>query len=297
MTATALVLASSVLASCSPSGQSEAAGSPSCPQGGIQFGIEPFEDPGKLEPAYKELALALEKKLDCPVEVRIVEDYAAEVLALQNGELHLAQFGPIGYVFASDRAGAEPVASFGTADGQLSSYTAGIWVPKDSAINSVEDLSGHSLALGSVGSTSGDILPSYALRKAGLGDGDIRADYAGGHPEAMLALVNGVADAAEINSQTLATATAAGTFDQSKYREIWTSEPIPNDPITVSATMPQAFKDAVSDALLSLPPETVGKVGAFLDVSPPGKLIEVSEGDYAWLFDLAKTMGLTEKDV
>ncbi len=67
---------------------------------------------------------------------------------MQNGKLDIGQFGPLGYVFASERAGAEPLASFGTAEGELSSYTGGIWVPKESDITTLEDLRGKDLALG-----------------------------------------------------------------------------------------------------------------------------------------------------
>ncbi|WP_028281402.1 phosphate/phosphite/phosphonate ABC transporter substrate-binding protein [Arthrobacter sp. H5] len=279
-------------------GTTEAAdASPTCPNGEIQFGIEPYEDPAKLEPAYQVLADALSEKLDCPVNVQVVEDYAAEVLAMENGKLDLGQFGPIGFVFASDRAGAEPLVSFGTADGELSSYTGGIWVAADSEIESIEDLRGKSLALGSVGSSSGDVLPRYALREAGLEDADLKMDYTGGHPEALLALTNGAVEAAQINSQTLATAEGEGTFDASKFKQIWESDPIPNDPITVRGDMDPAFKDAVKDALMDLSPADVEQVGAFLDVTPPGPLVEVTKDTYSPLFDLADTMGLTEKDV
>lgn len=279
-------------------GETEAAdATPTCPNGEIQFGIEPYEDPSKLEPAYQVLADALSEKLDCPVNVQVVEDYAAEVLAMENGRLDLGQFGPIGYVFASDRAGAEPLVSFGTSDGELSSYTGGIWVAADSEIESIEDLRGRSLALGSVGSSSGDVLPRYALREAGIEDADLKMDYTGGHPEALLALINGAVDAAQINSQTLATAESEGTFDRTQYKQIWESEPIPNDPITVRGDMDPAFKEAVKDALTNLSPEDVAQVGAFLDVTPPGPLVEVTKDTYAPLFDLAETMGLTEEDV
>ncbi|PKY70115.1 phosphate/phosphite/phosphonate ABC transporter substrate-binding protein [Brevibacterium ravenspurgense] len=273
------------------------AGSPTCPNGKIAFGIEPFEDPTKLKPAYQVLADALEEKLDCPVELNVLEDYSAEVLAMQNGKLDLGQFGPLGYVFASERAGAEPLASFGLADGKLSAYTAGIWVPKDSPIQSVKDLKGKDLALGSVGSTSGDVLPRYALKQEGIEDADLKINYAGGHPEAMLALTNGTVDAAQINSQTLATAKSEGTFDESKFRQIWKSEEIPNDPITVRGDAPDEFKKAVEDALLNLETKDVEKVGAFLDVTPPGPLIKVTKETYKPLFDLAETMNLSEEDV
>lgn len=290
----AIVMTAVTAVGCSSDASAD---SPTCPNGKIAFGIEPFEDPTKLKPAYQVLADALEEKLDCPVELNVLEDYSAEVLAMQNGKLDLGQFGPLGYVFASERAGAEPLASFGLADGKLSSYTAGIWVPKDSPIQSVKDLKGKDLALGSVGSTSGDVLPRYALKQEGIEDADLKINYAGGHPEAMLALTNGTVDAAQINSQTLATAKSEGTFDESKFRQIWKSEEIPNDPITVRGDAPDEFKKAVEDALLNLDTKDVEKVGAFLDVTPPGPLIKVTKETYKPLFDLAETMNLSEEDV
>ncbi len=127
-------------------GGSDEPQSATCPGGKIRFGVEPFEDPAKLTPAAKVLADALGESLDCPVELTVTEDYSAEVLAMENGKLDIGIFGPLGYVFASQRAKAEALASFGDANGKLSSYTAGIWVPKNSKITSVEQLRGHSLA-------------------------------------------------------------------------------------------------------------------------------------------------------
>ncbi|MFF4778485.1 phosphate/phosphite/phosphonate ABC transporter substrate-binding protein [Microtetraspora fusca] len=290
------------LAACGGTGTDTATGaagsaSATCPDGKIRFGIEPYEDPAKLKPAYEVLASALQKKLNCPVELQVVDDYSAEVLAMRNGKLDIAQFGPLGYVFASQKAGAQALVSFADGSGRLTTYTAGIWVPKDSPVTSVADLKGRTLALGGTGSTSGDALPRYALKKAGVAEADVKINYAGGHPEALLALTNGKADAAEINSQQLAVAQAAGTFDPSGYRRIWTSDPIPNDPITVAGTLDPAFRTALKDALLGLEPGDVAKVGAFLDVDPPGPLAEVTQDTYRPLFELATALGLTEKDV
>ncbi|MFI7292004.1 phosphate/phosphite/phosphonate ABC transporter substrate-binding protein [Streptomyces anulatus] len=276
---------------------SEKPQSATCPGGKIRFGVEPFEDPAKLTPAAKVLAEALGDSLDCPVELTVTEDYAAAVLAMENRKLDIGIFGPLGFVFAHQRADAEALASFGDTNGKLSSYTAGIWVPEDSRITSVKELGGHSLALGSVGSTSGDALPRQALTDAGLKKNDVKVTYAGGHPEALLALANNTVDAAEINSQQLASATDAGTFDPSKFRKVWTSEPIPNDPITVRGDHDKAFKTAVRDALLQLPADKVGEIGALLDVDPPAPLVAVDKSTYQPLFDLAETLKLTEKDV
>jgi phosphonate transport system substrate-binding protein len=291
----ALAALTLLLAGCG--GSTSDAASPTCPDGRIRFGVEPYEDPARLTPAYEVLADALSQRLACPVDLQVVEDYSAEVLAMQNGRLDVAQFGPLGYVFASERAHAEPVASFADATGALSTYTAGIWVPADSPITDIAGLRGRSLALSSAGSTSGDALPRKALADAGVAESEVRIDYAGGHPEALLALVNGTVDAAEINSQQLRSATDAGTFDAAGFRQIWTSAPIPNDPITVRGDLDPAVKSAVRDALLGLTPEQVAQVGALLDVTPPGPLVPVDRATYQPLFDLAATLGLTEEDV
>ncbi|EYT54263.1 phosphonate ABC transporter substrate-binding protein [Leucobacter sp. UCD-THU] len=297
LAASAVALLGLGLAACSSQADAAAGeASATCPDGKIRFGILPYEDPESLEPAYQVLAEALSEKLDCPVEVSITEDYAAEVLAMENDQLEIAQFGPLGFVFANERAGATAMVSFGDAEGAPTTYTGGIWVPKDSPVQSLEDLKGKTLALGSPGSTSGDALPMSAIVDAGLED-DVQWDYAGGHPEALLALVNGTVDAAQINSQTLATALSEGTFDESQFRQIWESDPIPNDPITVRDNLPEEFKTAVKEALLSLDAADVEKVSAFLGVDPAGPLIEVTNETYQPLFDLADTMGLTEADV
>ena len=274
-----------------------ATGDTSCPNGKLSFGVEPYEDASKLAPAYKAVGGALSKKLGCPVNIQIVETYAAEVLAMQNDKLDVAQFGPLGFVFANKRAQAEPLASFGTAEGDLSTYTAGIWVPKDSPIKAITDLHGKSLALSETGSTSGDALPRYALTTAGLDPvKDVKLKYAGGHPESMLALTHGKVDAAEVNSQQQATGIEEKQFDPSKFRQIWKSEPIPNDPVTIRGSLPAVFKQKVRAALLSLPPSTLKEIAGYLDFSPPGKMQAVTLDTYKPLFDLAEKLNLTEKD-
>ncbi|MDJ0392474.1 phosphate/phosphite/phosphonate ABC transporter substrate-binding protein [Rhodococcus sp. G-MC3] len=293
----ALVLAALALTltACGDS-SSSAAESPTCPGGKIRFGVEPFEDPAKLTPAFQVIGDALSEKLNCPVEVTVVDNYAAEVLAMRNGQLELGVFGPLGYVFASQEADARALASFGTAAGRLSTYTAGIWVPKDSDIDSIDDLRGRTLALSEPGSTSGDGLPRMALRNSGMQDSDVKITYAGGHPEALLALANGKVDAAEINSQQLATSTGEDQFDTSEFRQVWTSDPIPNDPITVAGGTSEEFQKAVADALVDLPPDAVAEAGALLDVDPAGQLLPVDQSTYQPLFDLADALGLTSKD-
>ncbi|RJQ79748.1 phosphate/phosphite/phosphonate ABC transporter substrate-binding protein [Pseudonocardiaceae bacterium YIM PH 21723] len=291
--AVAAVCLGLTLAACG--GGTTSASTELCAEGKIRFGIEPYEDPQRLKPAYEIVGAAMEKALKCKVEMTVVEDYAAEVLAMKNKKLDVAQFGPLGYVFAHEKAGAEIVGTFADAQGKPSTYTAGIWVPKTSSVKTVADLKGKSLALGSPTSASGTMFPKAALRTAGLQDQDVKIDYSG-HSEALLALTNGKVEAAEINSQTLLTAKESGKFDPANFKQIWTSDPIPNDPVTVRSTLDPKAKDAIRKALLELSKDDVAKVSKLLGVVPSGGMVAVEKSHYQPMFDLAKTLGLTEKD-
>jgi phosphonate transport system substrate-binding protein len=238
-----------------------------CPNGQIRFGLEPYDAGPKLAAAYKTLISALQAKLGCPVKLYIATNYTAEVEAMRAKKLDAGEFGPLGYIFAHQLAKAQPVAVFGTKARKPVTYTAALWVPSDSAIHTVAQLKGHTLALSDPASTSGNLFPRFAMLKAGLNpDKDVKIEYAGSHTASLLALVNGKVDAGEVNSQQQATATAAHQFDASKFRTIWRSAPIPNDPITVRDDLSSTFKTAFARALFSLTPAKLAAVDAELGV-------------------------------
>ena len=275
-----------------------------CPNGTLTFGVEPYDNASVLIPAYQTLSTDLGKALGCKVNLQVAESYVAEILAMKNGKLDMGEFGPAGFVFASQQANAVPLASFADKNGQLSTYTAGIWVKKGSPITNVKQLAGHTLALSSTGSTSGDWMPRYALMQAGVTSNQVKIEYAGGHPESLEALLHGKVDAAEINSQTEASAIASHTFNPSQYTEIWKSQPIPNDPISASSTMSPAARTAIKNALLHLQASafTSGKtsIADELDFTPPANgqvMIPVTKGTYAQLFALAKVLDLKSSDL
>ena len=164
--------------------------------------------------------------------------------------------------------------------GKPVTYTAALWVPADSPIKSVADLKGHTVAFSDPGSTSGNLLPRYAMIKAGLNpDKDVKIEFAGGHPQSLLALTNGKVDAGEVNSQQQATAAAAHQFDASKFRMIWQSDPIQNDPITVRGNLSPAFKAAVKKALLKMTPAQLKLVDAELGVDS-GPMVVAKDSYY-----------------
>jgi phosphonate transport system substrate-binding protein len=267
-----------------------------CPGGKVVFSVEPYDAAPTFAKAYKALAKALGQKLHCPVRLYQVTDYPAEIYAMKYNKVDVAEFGPLGYIIAHNIANAQPVAVFATKARKPVTYTAGIWVPNGSPITGIATLRNHTLALSSPTSTSGNLYPMYAMHKAGLNPkqagagGNVTIEYAGGHSQALQALVHGQVDAAEINSEQYATATAPGSssgFNPSSFHAIWTSAPIANDPITVRGNLSKAFKKALLKAFLSLTPAQLALVDAELGVDS-GPMIAASDSLYSQVRDLVK---------
>jgi phosphonate transport system substrate-binding protein len=274
-----------------------AAKSSTCPNGKANFGVEPYDAGAKFTGAYKALTAALSKNLGCPVKLIINTNYTAEVEAMKAGKIDIGEFGPLGYIFAHQIAHAVPLAVFADKSGKPVTYTAALWVPASSSIMNVADLKGHTIAFSDPGSTSGNLMPRYALIQAGLNpDKDVTIKFAGGHPQSLLALTNGQVDAAEVNSQQQATATAAHQFDPSQYRVIWRSAPIQNDPITVRGTLPVAFQTAVKNALLKLTPAQLKLGHTELGVDS-GPMVAAKDSMYNNIRALVQTEGLKITDI
>ncbi len=274
-----------------------------CPHNPLRFAVEPYDSGSALESAYKSLAAALQTNLGCPVQLIISDSYVAEINAMRADKLELGEFGPLGYVLAHKIANAQPIVAFADPAGKPVTYTAGIWVPKNSPIKTVADLKGKTIALSSTTSTSGALYPVYALVKAGFKCNGVAScqgvtiKYAGGHPESLLAHTHGTLDAGEVNSQQEATAEKAGKFKPADYREIWKSEPIENDPITVRGDLPPAFQQKVTQALLKLTPAQVAAVDSELGTGSTGGMVAATDSLYSGITALAQAEGLSVKNL
>lgn len=268
-----------------------------CPNGSVNFGVEPYDAGPKFLAAYQSLTTVMSKSLNCPVNLIITDNYTNEVEAMKAGKIDVGEFGPLGYIFAHTIADAQPVAVFADKSGKPVTYTAALWVPASSTIMKVADLKGKTVAFADPASTSGNLLPRYAMIQAGLNpDKDVKIEYAGGHPQSLLALVNGKVDAGEINSQQQATATAAHQFDASKFRVIWRSAPIQNDPITVRGNLSAAFKAALRNTLLKMTPAQLKLLDAELGVGS-GPMVAAKDSFYNPIRAVVKAENLAITDI
>jgi phosphonate transport system substrate-binding protein len=266
-----------------------------CPSGGIvRFGVEPYDTAARLVPIYEKIGKLISDKTGCKVQVYVATGYNAEIEAMRNGKLELAEFGPLGYVLAHQVAKAEAVAAFGGADGKPVTYWASLVTYPSSGIKTVADIRGHSFAFSDAASTSGHLFPAYGLRKAGIDpDKDIRALYAGSHTASFEAIYNHKVDAGELNSEQLQSATQRGHYKDGDLVFLWKSNPIPTDPFAVRGDMPEAFKKKLVDAVQHLD---------LMSLAPADRKILVGDGitqivpqtdrSYDLIRDLVKTLDI-----
>ena len=266
-----------------------------CPAGGtVRFGVEPYDTAARLVPIYEKIGKMIGDKIGCKVEVFIATGYNAEIEAMRNGKLELAEFGPLGYVLAHQVAKAEAVAAFGAVDGKPVTYWASLVTYPTSGIKTVADIRGRSFAFSDAASTSGHLFPAYGLRKAGLDpDKDVKAIYAGSHTASFEAIYNHKVDAGELNSEQLELATQRGHYKDGDLVFLWKSDPIPTDPFAVRGDMPDAFKKKLADAvqhldLMSLDPaDRKILVGAGIT-----QLVPQTDHSYDLIRDLVKTLNI-----
>jgi phosphonate transport system substrate-binding protein len=266
-----------------------------CPDGGeIRFGVEPYEAAARLVPVYEQLGKLIGEKVGCPVHVFVATSYNAEIEAMRAGKLDVAEFGPLGYVFAHQVAGADVFATYNDKNGKPSTYTASIVTWKGSGVSSLADVKGKSFAYSDPASTSGHLMPAYGLRKAGLDpDNDVKPLYAGSHSASFEAIRAHKVDAGELNSVQIDAAKQVNEYTDGDFATLWKSGPIPNDPIAVRRSLPASLKSRLQETMLALDLTTLGP--DLMKVLPSkGTTRYVAQNDAAYdeIRDLVKTLNV-----
>lgn len=253
MTTRRTVLASMVASAAAPFLGTAAVAAEGCSSTPIRFGVVPYDSSAGFVPLYKHIAELLGQKLGCPVDLQIGTSYNATIEAMRAGKLEIAEFGPLSYVLAHEVANADAVATYSNAQGKPDTYTASIVTWPGSGIRDLKGIAGHSFAYSDPASTSGHLFPAYGLAQAGIDpDKGVRAIYAGSHTASFEALRNHKVEAGELNSSEISSATVAGVYKPEDYVTLWTSQPIPQDPIAVRRNLDPALKAKITAALLDV---------------------------------------------
>jgi phosphonate transport system substrate-binding protein len=231
-----------------------------CPNGVLRYGVIPADASAGFVPLYKKIGHLISAQLGCPVDVEIGTSYTATIEAMRAGKIDAAEFGPLSYVLAHKLAGADAVATYANAKGEPDTYTASIVTWPGSGITTLKGVAGHTFAFSDPASTSGHLFPAYALKSVGIDpDHGVKAIYAGSHTASYEALLHHKVQAGEINSPEISSATVAGIYDPKDFVTLWTSAPIPQDPIAIRGDLPPAFKAKLTDVLAHLDLSSIPK--------------------------------------
>jgi phosphonate transport system substrate-binding protein len=171
-------------------------------------------------------------------------------------------------VLAHEMADAEAVSTYAGADNKPGSYYATITTWPGSGITKLSDVRGKAFAFADPASTSGHLVPSYALRKAGVDpDKDIRPFYftpARTPPASRRCAITRFRWRAQQHGDRRRE--ARGHVGSRQLRNPVAVHPIPNGPIALRGDLDPTFKARLTKVLQTMdistmPPEDMKFLG------------------------------------
>lgn len=268
----------------------------------LTLAVIPAENASGTTDRYAPLTEYLTKEIGVPVKLRVANDYAAVIEGQRAGNIQLAFYGPASFARAvMTGVKVEPLVNQKHETG-VSGYYSVVYVRADSPYKTIDDLKGKSLALVDPNSTSGNQAPRFFLQKAGH---DIEKQfgktfYAGSHENAILALVQGTADAAAnqyfSDTDTTVTRMAAkgmlkkpdgSQMKQSDLRIVFKSEFLPEGPFAVLSSLPADLKQKIRQAFIELPTKDKAAFDKLSDGKDLG-LEPVTQKDYQPIIEMLR---------
>lgn len=191
----------------------------------------------------------LEKAIGVPVELIIPTSYNATVEALGNGSLDFAYLGGLTYVKARARYQVVPLVQRESDREFHALFITGT----GSAIHSLADLRGKTLAFGDINSTSGHLMPYAVLKDAGLMPGsDFKFRYTGSHPATAKAVEAKTVDAGALDESVYLAMLADGHLDRTKVRVFYTTAPFIDYVWVARQDVGYAAREQFANAFLAL---------------------------------------------
>ena len=167
-----------------------------------------------------------------PMDFALFSNYERQVEELLKGHIDVAWNTPLAHVRVRQHTGGASL-SLGMRDSDRD-FHAKVIVRRESGIETLRDIEGKTLAVGSSDSTQARILPLYFLAKEGIDlsrvtllpfDTDLgkHGDTGTSEIDVLKALQDGRADAGTIGDLIWVNEQAAGHIDSSKIEVLWTT--------------------------------------------------------------------------
>ena len=239
---------------------------------------------------YKALIKITEKLTGFIIDTIKVTDYNSAVEAMRAGRAHIAWYGGKTYIKAAEIANAEAFAA-GVRPGETNAnYYSYFVVKDDSELKDFKDVEGKVLALNSIGSTSGDLIPQVELSKINLSIKNKhhfkKVYYAGSHDACLLSVLNKQADVCGMSSRNFEARLKDKTFKMDQIRIIHKSSSVPPPPLAYSKNIPLYDRNKIKKAILEA--HKFGPIGGY--GGQMSHYIEVKDSDYDVLRDVVNLL-------
>lgn len=221
------------------------------------FAVVPAENAGMVGERYKDFLEYLSKEIGVKVTLRVAADYAAVIEGQRAGQIHIGYYGPTSYARA--RMTGAKITPFvtETAKGGVRGYYAVFYTKANSPYKTIADLKGKNFGLVDPNSTSGNVVPRFALDKMSINPDTYfgKVVYTGSHVNAVMALQQGTVDVAanwwnsEEDSELMRMVTK-GMVKKEDFRIIFKSDLIPASPVAYLDSLPADLKAKISQAFL-----------------------------------------------
>ncbi|MFP3090978.1 phosphate/phosphite/phosphonate ABC transporter substrate-binding protein [Treponema sp. TIM-1] len=257
--------------------------------------------PNEASEELTEYRSALQGELSTALGIKIREinaaDYNAVVEAMRTKHADIVYYGPVSYVQAAERSGAEAMvtpAIFG--DKSRAGYTSKIIVKAGSPIKTLQDLRGKTFAFVDPASTSGNYVPTLELMNTfpGMTNEDFHTNgrffssvmFSGKHQNGLQGVINGDIEAAPVASDILAAEIAAGRAKESDFVVIHESPKIPSSPMAIRKDLPADLKVKVKQFLLAYKDPNYFQYMLGMSPADRPEFVEAFDRDYDYVRDL-----------
>lgn len=255
----------------------------------IKMGVIPTDDNADVSAMYKPVAKYLKKETGINVELFLANDYTAVIEAMKNDKIDIARLGAFSYILAADQTKVEPlVAEISKKTGDKY-YTSLLISQSDSAIKSIKDLKGKTVAFVDPASSSGNLVPRKWLLDNGINpDKDLKeVIYSGGHDASVLAVENKKVDAAFV---------AVNIYEDMKQKgitkntdNIGESEKIPTQPIVARRNLDPQTIEKLRKAFIEMDKNAPEILNSFKEAKG---FTSVEDKEFDGLRNLAKLLNL-----
>jgi len=251
----------------------------------------PDENPNELLRIYTPFAEYLQREVGMKVRFTPVVDYAATVEGLAAGKLDLVWYGGFTSVQAVRRTnGTAKRLVLRQEDAEFKSV---FIANPGSGIKSLADLRGKTFAFGSVGSTSGHLMPRHFILNAGLNpEKDFKqVAYSGAHDATALWVESGKVDAGALNFLVWDKLVQNKKADLTKVNVFYTTPPYVDYVWTARGDLDKGIQERITAAFLKLDykkPEH----RKLLDLHRTKKYIKADDADWKGTEEAANAAGL-----